>query len=240
MATDNHGKVYVNKYGKRVMRITDVIKVLAKDQIAVWANMLGFKKISYKAELNRTANIGSMVHAVIEDFSDEHTITMIKGYENYDIYTYGDKKEVQNAIRSFFFWYEHNKELYKVIDTEVQLIGEEVGGTADTILQSPFNPDHVIIGDYKTSKGVYFSMYLQLGGYVKLYEELNGEDTVDGVVVFQLDKKNANRAKAKFINRENMQKYIDAFEALLHVAIITKSLEEELKDDMENYEMESI
>ena len=32
MATDNHGKVYVNKYGKRVMRITDVIKVLAKDQ----------------------------------------------------------------------------------------------------------------------------------------------------------------------------------------------------------------
>ena len=68
--TNNNMKVYVNADGERVMRITEVISVLAKDQLVLWANMLGFKHIDYRKELDRTANIGSMAHGFIEDFTN--------------------------------------------------------------------------------------------------------------------------------------------------------------------------
>ena len=40
--TNNHIKQYINADGEKVMRITEVIKVLAKDQLMTWANILGF------------------------------------------------------------------------------------------------------------------------------------------------------------------------------------------------------
>ena len=64
--TNNNYKAYINKYGERVMRVSEIIKLIGKEQITIWANMLGFKGIKYKDELERTANIGSLSHSVIE------------------------------------------------------------------------------------------------------------------------------------------------------------------------------
>ena len=235
MATDNHGKVYVNSKGKRVLRVSEVIKMLGKEQIAIWANMLGFKHIRYRDELERTANIGSMVHAILEDFSDETSLTAIDRFDDFGIYNYSDKLEASNALQSFFSWYEKNYKLYKVIDTEVELVGEEYGGTTDIILQSPWHADRVLIGDYKTAKAVYFSMFLQAGAYISLYEEKHGEKSCDGAVIFQLDKKRGEKARPKFIDRKSMQKYIDAFQALLQVALHVHDIEKEFEDDMEPF-----
>lgn len=235
MATNNHGKQYINSRGEPVMRITQVIKTLAKDQLLIWANMLGFKKVSYKGELERTANIGTMVHAIIEDFADDTTVTELDRYDEFGIYSHGDKEEVTNAIVSFFRWYDDNKELYHVVDTEVVLIGDEVGGTADVLLQSPWHSDRILIGDYKTSKSVYFTMFLQLAGYIWLYEELNGPDTCDGAVVFQLDKKYGKKAKPVYIRRGEMEPYIQCFRSLLSVAIQTSSLEKRFGNSINPY-----
>ena len=120
MATDNHGKVYINSKGKKVLRVSEVIKMLGKEQIALWANMLGFKHIRYRDELERTANIGSMVHAILEDFCDETTITSLNRFEEFGIYNYADRLEATNALQSFFSWYEKNSRLYKIVDTEVE------------------------------------------------------------------------------------------------------------------------
>ena len=60
--TDHSYRYYVNKHGEKVRRVSDVIKILAKDSITIWANMLGLKGIKYKDELERTANIGSICH----------------------------------------------------------------------------------------------------------------------------------------------------------------------------------
>lgn len=46
--TNNNNKVYINANGERVLRVTEVIKMLSKDQLLFWANMLGFKQVSYK------------------------------------------------------------------------------------------------------------------------------------------------------------------------------------------------
>ena len=240
MSTDNHGKVYINAHGKPVMRISEVIRTLGKDQLAVWANILGFKKIRYKDELDRTANIGTMVHGILEDLADETTVTELDRFGEFGIYSYSDRLEAMNAVNSFLLWQKKNEDLYKVVATEVVMVGEEVGGTTDVILQSPWHKDRVIIGDYKTAKAVYLSMYLQAAGYIKLYEELNGAKTCDGAVIFQLDKHHGTRAKPKFIKRKAMQKYIDAFDALLVVAKSVKKLEHDLNDDEELFTIKNL
>lgn len=240
MSTDNHGKVYINAHGKPVMRISEVIRTLGKDQLAVWANILGFKKIRYKDELDRTANIGTMVHGILEDLADETTVTELDRFGEFGIYSYSDRLEAMNAVNSFLLWQKKNEDLYKVIATEVVMVGEEVGGTTDVILQSPWHKERVIIGDYKTAKAVYLSMYLQAAGYIKLYEELNGAKTCDGAVIFQLDKHYGTRAKPKFIKRKAMQKYIDAFEALLVVTKSVKKLEHDLNDDEELFTIKNL
>ena len=240
MSTDNHGKVYINAHGKPVMRISEVIRTLGKEQLAVWANILGFKKIRYKDELDRTANIGTMVHGILEDLADETTVTELDRFGEFGIYSYSDRLEAMNAVNSFLLWQKKNEDLYKVVATEVVMVGEEVGGTTDVILQSPWHKERVIIGDYKTAKAVYLSMYLQAAGYIKLYEELNGAKTCDGAVIFQLDKHYGTRAKPKFIKRKAMQKYIDAFEALLVVAKSVKKLEHDLNDDEELFTIKNL
>lgn len=242
LSADNHEKLYINKNGKRVLRISEIVRILGKDQLLIWANMLGFKKILYRSELERTANIGTMVHAVLEDFADESTLTDLESFSfsDYDICQASDKLEVMNALQSFFSWYRKNSKLFKVVDTEVEMVGDMFGGTTDVVLQSPWHADRVIIGDYKTAKSVYLSMYLQTGGYIALYEELHGKNSCDGAVIFQLDKRRGKPASPKFIDRKAMQKYIDAFFALVHVATLTKDLEDSLPFDMMIYKSSEI
>lgn len=222
--TDNHAKVYINNKGERVMRITEVIKVLAKDQLLIWANMLGFKHIDYKKELSRTANIGSMAHGFIEDFNNPKLLAEID-YEKYGVYSYQDQLEAKHAIDSFYKWYKKNKAIYKVKFTERVVVGECVGGTIDTGVQGFRDPTKITLLDYKTSSGFYLTMFLQLAGYVEIYEEVYGKDTIDGVAVLLLDKKNGDMAKCRFIPREKLEPFISCFNCLLSVAQSTKMLE---------------
>lgn len=233
--TNNNAKTYINAEGKRVLRITEVINVLAKDSLITWANMLGFKHIKYRDEMERTANIGTMVHGLLEDFNNPHALALID-FEANGIYSYSDQIEASNAIKSFFSWYDAHQDIYDVVFREKELVGHDVGGTIDVGLRGIKDPSKIILGDYKTSGGIYMTMYLQLAGYVSLYEEINGPDTVEGVVIFQLDKKNGHKADAKFISRERMQSYIDAFRILLQTAQITKLLNQVYLDDTVNLE----
>ena len=222
--TDNNMKVYVNADGERVMRITEVIRVLAKDQLVLWANMLGFKHIDYRKELDRTANIGSMAHGFIEDFTNPRVLAKID-YEKYDIYRYGDRVEAQNAIESFRQWCIANRDIYKVKFRERVVVGKHVGGTIDAGIQGLKDPTKITLMDYKTSSGFYLTMYLQLAGYVQIYEEVYGPNTIDGVAILRLDKKNGDIAQCRFIDRANLDPFITCFNCLLSVAQSTKMLE---------------
>ena len=221
--TDNHNKVYINKDGKQVMRITEVIKVLAKDQLLVWANMLGLSGVRYRDEMERTSNIGSMFHGVIEDYFTPNTIATID-FNEYGVYGYTSQIEATNALKSFFKWYEENKSWYKVVFREKVVVGEDLGGTIDTGIAGVKDPNKVIFVDYKTSSGFYLSQSLQLAGYIDIYEEVNGRNTVEGAMVVLADKK-GKKARSMFISRENMDPFIACFKNLFYVAIATRHLE---------------
>ena len=220
--TDNNRKYYINDDGVAVMRVTEVLKVLAKDQLVTWANMLGLKGIEYKKELDRTSRIGTMVHALIEDYMDPHTLAMMD-YEAYGIEDDESKLEASNAIASFMAWYDKMKDRYKVKFTEKVVVGKVLGGTIDCGIEGFKDPNKVIFVDYKTSKDFFLSQFLQLAGYVIIYEEVNGPNTVEGVMVV-LANKNGKPGRAKMIRRENLDPLIICFKCLFSTANATKTL----------------
>ena len=234
MSSDNHNKHYVNEYGEEVLRISQVIKTLAKDQLIMWAHMLGWKRINYQQELERTANIGTFAHAMIEQYYSDHEICCYD-FDDYEVYRFSDQQEAYNAAESFFKWLKKNERVYKVVATENTLIGKNVGGTIDCVIESPYNKDRVILVDYKTSSRIHFTHFLQLSGYVTLYEEIYGSNTVDGIMVIRLDKKDGKSAEAKIIRRNDLEPYIECFKSLLTVATLSKALEHQFPWDAEKF-----
>lgn len=229
--TDNHHKYYTNKHGEHVMRVSDVIKTLAKEQLIVWANMLGFKGVSYKKELERTANIGSLCHAVAEAYFDPRRLAEID-YDEYDISYYGDKQEVRYALDNFFAWLKKFKKhhTYHVKFTELVVVGENLGGTIDCGIDGWDDPKKVIFVDYKTSSSFYLTQFLQLAAYVMLYEEVYGPDTVEGVMVVRMSKKRDVPAEARFLSRKKMDPFILCFQCMYDVARGTRMLDANLRE----------
>lgn len=222
-AKNNHEIVYLNQYGRPVMRVTDVIKTLAKDQIAVWANMLGFKHIDYKKELDRTSRVGTMLHGVLEQYMNPKTLAVID-YDNYSVYGFQSRLEATHVIKSFFKWYESLTVPYMVVFTEKTIIGDYVGGTIDCGIRGFNDPEKVILVDYKTSSRFYMTHFLQLAGYVSLYEEVVGPDTIEGIMVVLANKKTGAKAQARFIPRDKLEVFIMCFQHLYNTAITTKLL----------------
>lgn len=236
MAKDNHHNVYVNADGEQVVRVSHVVRTLGREQLIMWAHMLGWKHIRYKDELDRTANIGTFVHQVLENYNNPRMICEYN-FEDYYLYSFMDRQQAYNAAESFFKWLKNNQRLYKVLDTEKTIVGKKAGGTIDLILESPFHKDKVILGDYKTSSSIHFTQFLQLSGYVDLYEEINGPDTVDGVVVIRMDKKHGDPAECKLIRRDKLDPYIECFKSLLTVALLSSALEDHMKFDTEDFDI---
>lgn len=213
---NNHHHHYTTSIGRDVPRVTEVIGFMSKDSIPRWANYLGFKHIRYDAELDRTANIGTAVHEVLESFNDPNRIASITDAMDFcKIYNWGDRVEVRNAIYSFFLWYRKHREKYHPVSFEETIVTHELGGTIDVVLNGLKDSNKVILGDYKTSSDIYFTQVLQLAAYCKLYEEKHGEGSVEGVVIFRLDKKNGNEAETYYLSRKLLDFYIPAFEYLL-------------------------
>lgn len=223
LPTNNHDKMYINANGKRVMRITQVIRVLAKDQLITWANMLGLKGVRYDDEMERTANIGTMVHGVIEQYMSGTELACID-YDAYGVHGFQSELEATHAINSFFKWYDRVRDRYHVKFTELTVIGEDLGGTIDCGIEGFEDPRKVIFVDYKTSPHFYLSQFLQLAGYVKLYEEVYGNDTVEGVMVVLADKKRGNVARARLLSREDLEPLVICFDCLYNTAVATSVL----------------
>lgn len=222
--TDNHSKMYINSDGERVLRITEIIKILAKDQLILWANMLGLKGVRYRSELDRTSNIGTMVHGILEQYTTPGQLAIID-YDEYKVYGYQSQLEATNALKSFFKWMDGAKDWYHVKFTEKVLVGKRYGGTIDCGIDGIEDPKKVIFVDYKTGSGFYLSYVLQLAGYVRLYEEVEGPDTVEGVMLIHGDKKDGEKAEALYFSRKAMDPFLVCFDCLYNTAVATKMLE---------------
>lgn len=225
---DNNNNVYINSDGEKVPRVSEIINNLAKSQLIVWANYLGFKRIDYKKELDRTAGIGSYVHEFIDNYTNN--LFKLDLHEDLKRKVGGDDnaQEVYNCIRSFRKWHEENKDWYKVVNSELRLVGKNFGGTLDCVIESPFNSKHVVICDYKTSKQFAVTQFLQLVAYSILYEDILNIE-VDGIMVIRMDKKGGSKAKYRLLTKDQLHPFIEVFKALLVVNANIKECENLIK-----------
>ena len=186
---------YYNENGIEVPSVTTICKLLDKPQLVGWANYLGFKRIDVNKLLNEKAEYGTAVHSICQIF--------FSGILDEDVPTdpMFTIQEYKYLIYKFkCLDYMLNKAGFKVIRMELPMEGKRVGGTLDMLLYRESTNEYMIL-DLKTSKSVYDSMFIQLGGYCQLMKEIYDVDISHvGIILISKepkDKQFVNIVKAK-------------------------------------------
>lgn len=189
---------YINEKGNQVPSATTILKLINKPALQKWANIMGFKRRNTDDILERSADIGTTVHALIEKFmmKTDYVYTPTKHHDKYFIMCYLD---------NFLNWYKKNE--VKPYDMEIHMVSELYGGTVD--FYGEVNGLKTIL-DFKTSKAFHDTMFLQLGAYVQMLEEKGNK--VEQVAILRV---NENKHAIKYKSREDIQPYIDCFNVLV-------------------------
>jgi ATP-dependent exoDNAse (exonuclease V) beta subunit (contains helicase and exonuclease domains) len=189
---------YFNKKGDAIPSVTTILKILNKPELVDWANFMGFIKINTKEYTAKAAWIGTLTHYYIERSSKKKIISFKFLYkQNADVI-----KSVNKAYKGFVEWRKKYKPKFKKCELKVQ--NDKFGGTIDSICEIEGKK---YIVDYKTSKGVYPSMFLQLAAYNLLLRD-EKELKIDYVAILVLNK---NKVDYKFYRMDvkHLEKYYE-------------------------------
>lgn len=193
--------------GKPATGITTIISVLAKPALIGWAARtaveylqkltpdieLGYTsdqwtrwceeaKTAHNTKRDSAATHGTDAHALVEKYIKQCMDGNDFGYP----ITAGYWPEYK-SIESFTRWAEENVDHF--LFSERQMFNEEkfIAGTAD--FGCVMKDGKKLIGDFKTSSGVYgIDYFLQCAGY-KFLAEAEGDAPYDGCVIVRLGKK---------------------------------------------------
>lgn len=203
--------VYYNDKNEEVPSATTILKILNKPALCKWANYLGFKHQNVDNVLQETAEFGTFIHDQI------HNFFLGKEFDlGSQMFTIGD---AYGALRTFRDWFIENH--VEVIITENQFSSSLFGGTVD--FYGKVN-DKLTIIDFKTSKKIRLSMFLQLAMYTMLLEE-HGY-TVEQVGILLC---NAQHKDVKYMTREEINPYIDIAKILIDLFHKVYNVNEEEK-----------
>lgn len=199
--------MYTNADGERVPSVTHIINIKAKPTIVTLANSIGrYQHWDIEAFFSKKAILGTQVHKLIELYLKDE----LDGYEMKEEYP-GFMQKVMIRFDNFKYWYDMLEP--ELIESELQLAGKEYGGTMDAIMK--FKTGQIALIDFKTSRQFSESHFIQLGGYLKLMQELK-PDLYDSInlagILLVGDNKNFKGCKLKYFDKEHMQKYIEVFE----------------------------
>lgn len=188
----NHNR-YINANGEEVPSVTTLLKILNKPALYSWSNYLGFKRVKYEDELDKSARRGKIVHQLIEGILNQNKIFYFDCYDDIS------KNEIYHCVDKFITW----TKTYDVekIFTEKSFSSLKYAGTVD--FYGKVNGVKSII-DFKTSKQIRMTMFLQLALYTQLLEE-NGYE-VEQVGILIVNNKNSG---FKTISRKELEPYID-------------------------------
>lgn len=161
---------------------------------------MGFKRKNVDDILKRSSAIGTMVHKVIEAYlMNKHYIFIQVGYET--------KELVMTYLNTFIEW--KRSHTVEPIFMENHMSSKRFGGTVD--FYGIVDGKKTIL-DFKTSKKVYSTMFLQLAAYCIMLEEAGYE--VEQLAIIIVNETGYNE---KFISREEIEEYITIFRALVEL-----------------------
>lgn len=200
MAYSKGHTVYVNHLGKEVPSATTVLKIINKPHLATWANAMGFRRKNIKQILEDSSKLGTAVHNIIEKY-------MMKQKYKWETDDEVLKYRVLSHLGNFIEWKKNHEVEPQFMERQLVSIG--FGGTVDFF--GTVDGKYTIL-DFKTSKQVYSTMFLQLGAYAIMLEELGHTVEQAAIIIIRED-----RFDEKFISREELQPYMDCFLLLLNL-----------------------
>lgn len=192
---------YYDKFGNEVPSVTTILKIIDKPELVGWAHYMGTKNISIESILNKSSHFGNCIHDYLECY--------FTGGAYVPLFSEWCLREDYKKATNNFKWFIKDK-THNCIMAEVSRSNQLFGGTLD--FYGELNGKKMLI-DFKTSKQVYPTYLLQLGGY---YELIKDEVEVEGAGILIV---NAKQCKFYEITLERLKRYGEMFMLLTNFYI---------------------
>lgn len=197
---EDSGKHLYQADGKAYPSVTTILDIVAYSKSIVgWANNLGFKRIRYEDELNRTANQGTFVHEINQCLVDPEkgAMPIIKD----PLMDYRVRKRVNN----FSLKLKEHEGHWNTIFSETGFVSHtyEIGGTMDWYANWY---DQETLFDYKTSAAVREKHILQLGGYYLILTDNGFKPEQAAIIICRED-----RCLMNFFAKETIEECANIF-----------------------------
>jgi len=163
---------YLTSKGEPCVGVTTVLGKIAKPYLITWANKLGLDGIDSTKYVDGLADIGTLIHYLIE-CDCKGTTPELGDYSQNDIVT------ARFGLQKWLNWKALNK--FELIDSELQIVSDDlrVGGTCD--IYAKVNGKFSVM-DIKTSKATYAEQRTQGIAYKKLLEA-NGKQVDEARII---------------------------------------------------------
>lgn len=198
---------YYNEKKEEVPSVTTVLKILYKDGLLEWANGLGKRNIDYTRFLNSRALMGTLVHNMIEARYKGESVLALPGRE---------VNEAEDCVNKFMVCSDEIK--ISNITTERSLSCDNYGGTLDLLCDAELEGQKVrVLGDFKTSKTVYLTQFIQLGAYLELIKinDPKEYDAIDICAIFSITR---DKVIMRWLSKEDCYtRFVPMFYNLLNV-----------------------
>jgi hypothetical protein len=197
-----HQRYYVN--GKRVVGASTVSKINAPCQpLMEWAHEMGMNNKDMNKERDRTADVGTIAHSILQ----AHILNDEIDFIGYSSPTIRLGQEIGDRLTTH--WDESGLEVISVEESLTSKLG--YGGTLD-VLCRVMSSKRLRLVDIKTCTGIYRSHASQLSGYGHLWDE-NKEEKIDEFEIWHFNREGSQKIY-KF-SREKMDLYFAYFQTQL-------------------------
>ena len=183
--------------GKKYVRTTKVLDIIAKEELYRWFARYGMKYCNRHTE--RRASFGTKFHKYAE---------MLVGGKGKDVNWIAMNDEMFNTVNMFMDWAKHHELEPKHLEHHMHNDKYMYAGTADFI--GWYDGKKYLI-DWKTAKRIYPNYYLQLAAYVYMYEQ-STNDKLDG---FMIARFRDGKVETKEKDRKECDEYFQLFLAAL-------------------------
>ena len=219
--------------GKKIPSVTTILKIKDPGALINWAYKTGREHGVLEGQGNPAPSglyegsdvlaIGTCVHSSCEAWvkGDDPHIELEKALEAKTVVdTKVFRAQASSAYAAFEFWVKGTQ--LEIVDCEVPVISEahRYGGTLDFI--GKLN-GKLVLGDFKTSGGVYPEYLMQIVAYAKAYEETTGNKIDGGYHLLRFSKENGDFGHHFYPSLDD-----DAWPAFLHLRAL-HDLNEKLK-----------
>jgi len=215
MAKTKAHTAYRLKDGRRVKGVTTILNNLGwnKNVLVAWARRTALAGDDPDAVLKEAGTIGTLAHYLCESH--------IKGEEP-DVADYSAEQieKAENAFLGYLEWEKMTKPKYEAIELKMVSEKYEVGGTADFIARINGS---LVLGDFKTSKGIYPEMTCQLAAYRKMYLELQPKAKIGSAMILKLDKNSGNFSH-HFVSKQQLDWGWNVFKCCMELDKLKKEI----------------